>query len=363
MDDATFEALAARHRREIQLHCYRLLGSAQDAEDVTQEALLAAWRGRDAFRGQAAARTWLYRIATNRSLDTLRRATRRPQSVEGPGARVLDLPTATHRFHAPWLEPYPDALLEGLADQAPSPHTRYELREAVSLAFIVALQTLSPRQRAVLILRDVLGFSAVETAEMLEATVSSVNSSLHRARRAMHAGEQAHDDMQPDGDADPQVLAEFVDAFEQGEIDRVLALLTDDATFAMPPTPDEYRGVEEIGRFLRDRFHWRGAARLTLVPTRANGEPAYGCYLRDPLSPIAWAHGLLVVTIRGARISALTRFLGEDVLRGFGLPSVLAGDEPPVASASSMRADPAAGGRPGARGVGGRDAAGDPAAS
>jgi RNA polymerase sigma-70 factor (ECF subfamily) len=320
MDDTAFEALAARHRRELQLHCYRLLGSTQDAEDVTQETLLAAWRGRGAFRGQAAPRTWLYKIATNRSLDALRHTKRRPQSA---GPLIEDLPAATHQGEVPWLEPYPDALLEGLADQTASPDARYELHEAVGLAFIVALQALTPRQRAALILRDVLGFSAAESAAMLKTTVAGVNGALNRARRAMAEREPSVRPAVHTTDADRRVLDEFVEAFEEAEIDRVVALLAEDATFAMPPTSDEHRGAEAIARFLNDRFRWRGAAHLTLVPTRANGDPAYGCYLRDPLSPVAWAHGLLVVTIHAGRITALTRFLGDDVLRGFGLPAVL----------------------------------------
>jgi RNA polymerase sigma-70 factor (ECF subfamily) len=324
MEEADFEALAARYRRELELHCYRLLGSVQEAEDVLQETLLAAWRAADGFRGEASPRTWLYRIATNRSLDALRRGRRRPQTSEVAG-RPPGLPASRHRFDAPWLEPYPDSLLPEIEDEAASPDARYESREAIGLAFIVALQTLSGRQRAVLVLRDVLGFSAAETAEILETTVPSVTSALNRARRAMAARDGSRMDVAASGQdgADRRVIAEFVEAFEHGEVAQVVALLADDAIFAMPPTPDEYRGPAQIAAFLGDRFRWRGTARLTLMPTRANGEAAFACYLHDPLSPAAWAHGLLVVSVRRGQITALTRFLGDDVLRRFHLPSVL----------------------------------------
>ena len=272
-----FRELTDPYRRELQLHIYRIVGSAQDAEDLLQETLLAAWRGLERFEGRASVRAWLYRIATNRALDALRNR---------PEGRTL--------------EPYPDVLLEGIPDDAPGPDARYEAREAVALAFIAGLQHLPPQQRAVLVLRDVLGFRAAEVAEMLDASEASVNGLLRRARAAFESRLPAAARL-PDSKREREVVGRLADAFEAGDIDGVVALLTDDAWLRMPPEPHEFQGRAAIGAFLADRQARRGAP-LRLVPTRANGQPAFDCYFRGR------PYGMLVVTLEGDRISAMTWF-------------------------------------------------------
>jgi RNA polymerase sigma-70 factor (TIGR02960 family) len=291
-DDAAFGELAKAHRRELQVHCYRMLGSVQDAEDLVQETLLAAWQALDGFEGRASVRSWLYRIATNRCLNALR--DRKPV----------------------WLEPYPDALLEQ------GPETRYEEREAIGLAFVTALQRLPPRQRAVLVLRDVLGFRAAEAAEILGVSEASVTSALHRARAAMEPVPLEHAPL-PGSPAERALVARFISAFEGGDVCGVVALLTDDASLTMPPAPLEYRGPAAIAAFLSTVPAGGRLDRFRLVPTRANGQPAFGCYLRDAHAPIAHAYGLMVLTLRGERVSAITGFPDTSVFAHFGLPRTL----------------------------------------
>ena len=273
-DEDAFRELTDPYRRELQLHVYRIVGSAQDAEDLLQETLLAAWRGLERFEGRASVRAWLYRIATNRSLDALRASRRRPEDLQ----RMTEMPEPTRRAEPIWLEPYPDVLLEGIPDEAPGPEARYETKEAIALAFIVGLQHLPPQQRAVLVLRDVLGFRAEEVAEMLDTTAASVNSLLRRARAAFESRLPAAGRERaplPNSKLERDVVGRFADAVEAGDIDAVVALLTDDAWVTMPPEPWEYQGPTAIGVFLRDREVRRGAP-LRLVPTRANGQPAFG---------------------------------------------------------------------------------------
>jgi RNA polymerase sigma-70 factor (ECF subfamily) len=322
-DEDAFGELTDPYRHELQLHIYRIVGSAQDAEDLLQETLFAAWRGLEQFEGRASVRAWLYRIATNRALDALRASRRRPEDLQ----RLTEVPEPTRRVEPIWLEPFPDVLLEGVPDDAPGPDVQYEAREAVALAFIAGLQHLPPQQRAVLVLRDVLGFRAAEAAEMLETTEHSVNSLLRRARAAFETRLPATRRERaplPNSKLERDIVGRLADAFEAGDIDGVVALLTDDAWLTMPPEPHEYQGPAAIGAFLSDRQVSRGAPML-LVPTRANGQPAFGCYFPVPETEIARPRGLLVLTLEGDRISAMTWFADSSVFPLFGLPRALRG--------------------------------------
>jgi RNA polymerase sigma-70 factor (TIGR02960 family) len=319
-DEDAFRELTDPYRCELQLHIYRIVGSPQDAEDLLQETLLAAWRGLEQFEGRASLRAWLYRIATNRSLDALRASRRRPEERQ----QVTEVPQPTRRAEPIWLEPYPDVLLEGVPDQAPGPEARYETREAIALAFIVGLQHLPPQQRAVLVLRDVLGFRAGEVAEMLDTTEQSVNSLLRRARAALESRLPAAGRERapvPNSKLERDVVGRFVDAVEAGDIDSMVALLTDDAWLTMPPEPHEYQGPRPIGLFLRGREVRHG--RLRLAPTRANTQPAFGCYLQSAQTNVARPYALFVLTLEGGRISAITWFADSSVFPHFGLPRIL----------------------------------------
>jgi RNA polymerase sigma-70 factor, ECF subfamily len=322
-DEEAFRALTEPYRRELQVHCYRILGSVQDAEDLVQETLLAAWRGLDRFEERASLRAWLYRIATNRCLNALRDSSRRPRVTSD---LLASLPEPTRRGEPLWLEPYPDALLEGLADTSAQPEARYEATEAVGLAFLTALQRLPPLQRAVLVLRDVLGFRAAEVAAMLDTSEAAVKAALQRARGTVDArlpaGQRERAPL-PSSSRERAVVARFAEAFTAGDVEGVVALLTDDALGSMPPEPAEYQGREAMAVFLEDRFSRRGDRRTRLVPIRANSQPAFGCYFQDPHASIAHAHGLMVITLEGDRISAITRFLDNSVLPHFGLPRTL----------------------------------------
>jgi RNA polymerase sigma-70 factor (TIGR02960 family) len=320
-DEDAFRELTDPYRRELQLHVYRIVGSAQDAEDLLQETLLAAWRGLEQFEGRASVRAWLYRIATNRSLDALRASRRRPEDLQ----RMTEVPEPTRRAEPIWLQPYPDVLFEGVPDDAPGPEARYEAKEAVALAFIAGLQHLPPQQRAVLVLRDVLGFRAAEVAEMLDTSEASVNSLLRRTRAAFETRLPATGRERaplPNSKLERDIVGRLAEAFEAGDIDSVVALLTDDAWLTMPPEPYEYQGQAAVGAFLNDRAIRRGAP-LRLVPTRANGQPAFGCYFRSPQTEIARPYGLLVLTLEGDQISAMTWFADSSVFPQFGLPRIL----------------------------------------
>jgi RNA polymerase sigma-70 factor (TIGR02960 family) len=323
-DGDAFRDLTEPHRRELQVHCYRMLGSFQDAEDALQDTLLAAWQGLDGFEGRASIRTWLYRIATNRCLNALRSASRRPaKEWSNPD---VEPPEPTHLGEVVWLEPYPDALLDGAPDVPLGPEARYEQTEAISLAFVTALQVLPARQRSVLILRDVLGYHASEVADMLDSTVGSVNSALKRARASLQrrlppTGERAPAPAPaPDSPAEQALVAKFVRAYDSGQIDTLVALLTDDAHMSMPPIPLEYHGRDAVARFLTSVS--RPGRRWDLVPTRANGLLAFGTYVRSPAGGIRHGTGLDVLTLAGDRISAITHF-DSSVLASFGLPRSL----------------------------------------
>ena len=320
-DGDAFRELTEPHRRELQVHCYRMLGSFQDAEDALQDTLLAAWQGFGGFEGRASLRTWLYRIATTRCLNARRSASRR--SAKGWNIPKVEPPEPTRLGEVVWLEPYPDALLEGVADVPPGPEARYEQTESISLAFVTALQVLPPRQLAVLILRDVLGFHASEVAGMLDSTVESVNSALKRARASLQRQQPAaagHDRPPASGSAaEDAIVARFVRAYESADLDALVALLTDDVFVSMPPMPFEYEGREIAARFCTSLF---GAGRrFDLVPTRANGQPAFGAYLRAATG-IRHGTGLIVLTLEGDRIRAMTHF-DSSVFPWFGLPRSL----------------------------------------
>jgi RNA polymerase sigma-70 factor (TIGR02960 family) len=325
-DESAFAQLADRFRAELQLHCYRIVGSVQDAEDMVQETLLAAWRGLERFERRASLRSWLYRIATNRCLNALRDRGRRPPEPPAAPENAPAPPQPTRLGEPVWLEPYPDVLLERVPDRSQQPEARYETREAIGLAFIAALQRLPPRQRAILVLRDVLAFRAGEVAEMLGATEVSVNRALHRARRGLdRAVPPGQRDLAPlpGSREERDLVARFTAAFEAGDVPGVVALLSDDALLTMPPAPLEYQGPVAIGGFLSIVPAGGALERFRLVPTRANGQPAFGCYLRDPHSPVAHAYGLMVLTLRGNRVTAITGFPDTSVFRSFGLPRTL----------------------------------------
>ncbi|MGH9117180.1 MAG: RNA polymerase subunit sigma-70 [Acidimicrobiales bacterium] len=323
-DERAFRQLTEPHRPELQVHCYRMLGSIHDAEDMVQETLLAAWRGLERFEERASLRAWLYRIATNRCLNARRDRRRRPRpALADP---QFEPPEPTHWAEPLPLDPYPDALLGELADTAPGPEARHDTRETIELAFIAGLQHLPPRQRAVLVLRDVLGFRARDVAAMLHDSEASVKGALQRARANL-------DDRHPPRDRDrappPRstveraVAGRFAEAFANDDIEHVVALLTDDARLAMPPCPHSYQGRAAIGDFLAASAAWRGVRRYQLVATRANTQPAFGCYLEDPNPPTSQPAGLIVLTLDADRLSTITRFMDTSVFPHFGLSPTL----------------------------------------
>jgi RNA polymerase sigma-70 factor (ECF subfamily) len=319
-DSDAFRELTEPFRRELQVHCYRMLGSFQDAEDVVQDTMVSAWQSLPAFESRASIRTWLYRIATNRCLNALRSA--RLRSAQEWDAIDIEPPEPTRFGEVVWLEPYPDILGLG-AVGVPGPEARYEQREAISLAFVTALQLLPARQRAVLILRDVMGYHTTEVAEMLDSTVDSVASALKRARASLERRRQSADVAPPplpDSPDERALVAKFVHAFESGDVDGLVELLTADVNLSMPPIPFEYQGRDVVARFYTAMF---AAGRFyRLVPTRANGQPALAAYLPAPTGRLWHGAGLFVLTLAGDRVSAMTRF-ESSALSWFGLPSSL----------------------------------------
>jgi RNA polymerase sigma-70 factor (ECF subfamily) len=315
-DDEAFERLVAPHRRELHAHCYRMLGSLQDAEDALQETLLAAWRGLGGFEGRSSLRTWLYRVATNASL---RLAERRPRRVlssdRGPAwSDVHDLGDFLEDDPA-WLDPYPGSPSGG------DPAERYDRRENVELAFVAALQRLPANQRAVLILRDVLEFPAAEVADALGTTVASVNSALQRARRTVDArivaGPQAAELRAMGERASRDLVAALVAAWERADVDALLAMLAEDARFTMPPFPAWFRGKADIGRFLSERaFQNRWRAR----PITASGQLAVALYNRAPGDDRFHLGAVTVVSLQSGLITALNAFLDPATHRWFDLP-------------------------------------------
>jgi RNA polymerase sigma-70 factor (ECF subfamily) len=314
-DEGAFGSLMERHRGELHAHCYRMLGSVHDAEDAYQDAMLRAWRGLARFDGRGSLRGWLYRICTNTCLDIIGKRPKRVLPVDygpptdphqGPGAPITE---------SVWIEPYPDGEL-GVEDDKASPDARYELRESVELAFIAALQHLPPRQRAVLVLREVLGFSAKEVAESLETSTASVNSALQRARKTL-------DDRLPDqtqqatmrslGDERVREVVEtYVDAWERDDVDTVVSLLTEEAAFAMPPLGSWFRGHEALRTFLAG-WPLSGAWRWRHIKTHANGQPAMGYYAWDESEQAYLPFALNVLTFEGDRICDVTAFVVRSI--------------------------------------------------
>jgi RNA polymerase sigma-70 factor (TIGR02960 family) len=321
-DDEAFRQLTEPHRRELHMHCYRMLGSFQDAEDVLQDTLLAAWRGLDRFEGRSTIRTWLYRIATNQCLNAIRSASRRP--AKEWDVPEIEPPEPTRLGEVVWLQPYPDALVDGAIATPPGPEARYEQTESISLAFVTALQILPARQRAVLILREVLGYPAAEVAEIIDSSIDSVSSALKRARatlqRRIPPDGTTDSSPAPASPAEQALVAKFARAYEAGDIDALVALLTDDVRVSMPPMPLEYLGRDAVAGFYAALMS--AGREYHLVPTRANGQPAFGTYLRAPTDGIRRGIGLVVLTLAGDRISAVTRF-DNTVLPWFGLPRSL----------------------------------------
>jgi RNA polymerase sigma-70 factor (ECF subfamily) len=308
-DADAFTAAVQPYRNELRVHCYRMLGSLQDAEDAVQDTLLAAWQGIGGYEARASIRTWLYRIATNRCLNASRSTARR-RAGEWPIPNVA-APEPSRLGEIVWLQPCPDVLL--------GPEAGYEQRESISLAFVTALQTLPPRQVAVLVLRDVLGFRAGEVAEMLDSTLDSVNSALKRARAALDRRQAGSSAPVADSATENAVVARFVQAWESLDIDALVDLLTDDVFVSMPPVPFEYEGRDLVRRFCAAIF--QAGRRFELVPTRANGQPAFGAYLRGP-NGISNCTGIYVLALAGDHISAMTRF-ENTTLPWFGLPRSL----------------------------------------
>jgi RNA polymerase sigma-70 factor (ECF subfamily) len=325
-DEDAYRRLVEPHRGELHAHCYRMLGSVQDAEDALQEALLHAWRGLQGFAGRSSLRSWLYRITTNACLDVIARRPTRVLPMDygtpsdphpGPFAPIVE---------SVWIEPYPDETFD-LGDRYLGPEARYEQRESVELAFAAALQHLPAQQRAVLILREVLGFSAKEVADMLDSTVASVNSALQRARKA--TDERLPDESQQAtlrslGDERVHDLVEtYVQAWERGDVDTIVALLTDDATITMPPCPTWFQGRDAVAGFLAAFAFARGGRRVRLVPTRANGQPAFGSYRWEDRTGAYEPVSLHVLTLRDARIEEINTFVDPTMFGRFGLPERL----------------------------------------
>jgi RNA polymerase sigma-70 factor (ECF subfamily) len=302
-DGDAFAAVVAPFRRELHVHCYRITGSLDDADEVLQEVLLAAWKGIPEFAGRSSLRTWLYRIATTRSLNAVRDRRRHPQTAPVP---PFEPPAPTDTFDMPHLQPYPDALLEEL-----DPAQRVVARETIELAFVAALQQRSPRQLAALILCDVLDFTVAEAAEMLDTTAPAAKGLLQRARSAMPARRPAH---VPGEHA--TIARTFAEAFARDDVDAVIELLTDRAWLAMPPANERYIGRDAISAFLRASAAGRPGGHYVLVETFAAGRPAFACYLQGR------ARGLIVIepTADGAKIASIVRFLDDDLTRHFGLP-------------------------------------------
>jgi RNA polymerase sigma-70 factor (ECF subfamily) len=321
-DGDAFANATNRYRRELEVHSYRMLGSAEDAEDVVQETYLRAWRRRETFRGQAPLRAWLYGIATNASLDLLARRSRRllPHALSEPVDPEL-IPTQT--AEVTWLEPYPDRLLDEVIDAEDPPDESIVARETIELAFLVAIQQLPPRQRAVLILRDVVGCSARETASMLEMSVVSANSALQRARETLRQYlPERREDWRRSSPADPRegaVLARYLDAWSRTDVHALAALLKEDAQLTMPPSPAWCLGRDDVARFF-SAYPFRETARQHLhVPTRANRQPAFGVFLQGPAGTTPEPFALEVLRIEDGLIAELHYFLQPELLELFAI--------------------------------------------
>jgi RNA polymerase sigma-70 factor, ECF subfamily len=319
-DERAYDVLIEPHRAELRAHCYRMLGSAHDAEDAVQEALLRAWRGLPRFEGRSSLRSWLYKISTNVCLKAIERRPRLVLPIDyGPPADPHDGP-AQPILESVWVEPYPDERLA--LDPLAGPEARYEQRESVELAFIAALQHLPARQRAVLILRDVLGFSARDVAGVLETTPASVDSALQRAHKTVDERLPARSQQATlrtlGDDGLREIVAEYVAAWERADVDAVVALLAEEAAMTMPPLPTWYQGREAVAEFLRG-WPLTGKLRSRIVPIRANGQPAFGHYTWDADKGAFIPHSINVLTLDGAEVAEITAFLTPEAFERFGL--------------------------------------------
>jgi RNA polymerase sigma-70 factor (TIGR02960 family) len=317
-DGDAFRALTEPHRRELHMHCYRMLGSVQDAEDTLQETLVAAWKGLAGFNGNAAVRTWLYRIATNTCLNAIRAQRRRPAKAwDVPGIQPSE---PTGLGEVPWLRAYPDPI-DLPIDLPIGPEARYEQTESISLAFITALQLLPPRQLAVLVLRDVLGFHAAEVADMLDTTIASVNGALTRARARLAQARRSQQKSPPPAGSRQEraIVTRFVRAYESADVAELLKLFSDDIFLSMPPMPHQYEGKPAVAEFMR--LLLVQGRRYRLISTRANYQPAFGAYLQRPDG--TWhATGLFVATLAADLICAISRFEAAE-FHWFGLSTDL----------------------------------------
>jgi RNA polymerase sigma-70 factor (TIGR02960 family) len=320
-DEAAFRRLTEPYARELHVHCYRMLGSIHDAEDAFQETMLRAWRHVGSFQGRSLFRAWLYRIATNVCLAAV---ARRP-----PDPPMENPYPATPEGEATMLAPYPDALLDELPSTTPEPDVRYDLRESVQLAFLASVQHLPPRQRAVLLLRDVLGFAAIEVAELLEASPASVNSALQRARATLdrrHAdGRLGVGRTAPPGDVERSLVERYADAWESVDVARLVALLREDVLMTMPPAPLLFRGRQAIGDFFLTVPAGGALDEIRLLPTRANRQPALAGYVLDREAGVYRAYGIMVLTLDRDAIAEITGFSDPSLFPLFGLPPELDG--------------------------------------
>jgi RNA polymerase sigma-70 factor, ECF subfamily len=325
IDQYEFGALTEPHRRELLAHCYRMSGSIHEAEDLVQETFLRAWRRRETYAGRAPLRTWLYKIATNLCLDALGRHPRRTLPIARQPAATLDEPIPASVAEPIWLEPFPDELL---ASETVNPEARYLAHESVTLAFMTALHLLPPRQRAVLILRDVLDWQASEVADALGLTVPAVKSVLHRARTTLnnHSGtiQIENPAIHPGDQARQRQLDRYVRAWETADVNALLVLLKAEATFSMPPIPSWYCGREAIGALVsKTIFSGESRGRWRLYPTHANGQPAFGVYRRDQADHGYCAYGIQVVTFDGEQIADIITFRNPSLIGYFNLPTTL----------------------------------------
>ncbi|MER9600030.1 MULTISPECIES: RNA polymerase subunit sigma-70 [unclassified Mesorhizobium] len=324
LDRLAFEKVTAAHRRELKLHCYRMMGSLHEADDLVQDTFLRAWRARSEFDGRGSVRGWLYTIATNACLNALKARTRAHRILQQPGQPPSHgSATGGPSAEITWLEPYPDAELPGLVDSGPGPEARYESREAVRLAFVAAIQDLPPRQRAALLLSDVLGWSAVETARLLGGSTASINSALQRARATLAA---RYPQGRPEARSRPnpeegRLLERYMQAWQAANLDSLIELLREDATYHMPPWREWYQGREAIRGFFETV--WGNFGGFRTVATAANGQPAVGVYSRSRDDPAWRAHSLHVFEPAEGGIASLTIYvgpLGPSLFPAFGLP-------------------------------------------
>jgi RNA polymerase sigma-70 factor (ECF subfamily) len=318
--DEDFAELHDRFRPELLAHCYRMLGSVHDAEDLVQETYLRAWRASDAFEGRSSRRTWLHKIATNVCLTALESRKRRPLPT-GLGADSSEPEdTLVQSSEVPWLEPVPDAKV---AAESSDPATIVASKESIRLAFVAALQHLPPRQRAVLVLRDVLKWRAAEVADLLGTTTVAVNSTLQRAHARLEQVAPTRDDVTEPLDSDQrETLDRYVEAFESYDVDAIVRLFTRDAIWDMPPYTGWYQGAEAIGRLIAKNCPAKGAGDMVLVPTAANDQPAFGVYMRGS-DGVHRAFQLQVLTVEGSAVSRVTAFFDTTLFPVFGLPEEL----------------------------------------